>query len=209
MNEPDYPKPDKRLFDVDERTPDAVAHVGGWDTYTQFRVYAHGYQDAADKLVDMAIRSGMVTTRNAYVYPIIFLYRQFVELTIKAIYVEFSQDPEDAVKSTFKTVGHNLVKMWHAVRPLPQGMPSPETLTVIDHYVREFQDGDPRSFTFRYPTTKDLDQVLETDHAIDLAVLRDRIGELGRLLGQIEGRLEAQRDGDAEPPLYAVYPTRP
>lgn len=121
-----------------------------------------GYKQAADSLV--SIIESQDGDWGILAYPILFLYRQHIELAMKAamswIYAYERQGVELGVGSTEpKQVeptgyGHDLSEAWSYLRPKLEDLDLPldSRLTdraegVINWIVRR----DPQSMTFRYP----------------------------------------------------------
>ena len=77
-NDLPWPKPGDRLFISDE--PDFLnnAFLG-----SNWIVYADGYMQAADNLVKQLLEDRH--SQDFLVYPIIFLYRHYIELCLKHI----------------------------------------------------------------------------------------------------------------------------
>lgn len=61
------------------------ACIDNWNK--DFWIYASGYKKAADVLVDniMSLASGTRNPIDYLVFPIVFLYRQYIELTLKQV----------------------------------------------------------------------------------------------------------------------------
>jgi hypothetical protein len=116
-------------------------------------VYAIGYKRAADILVSEV--DSRPRHQDMLVYPILFLYRHYLELTLKNLmrkcWMLFSEDSSDNLDS------HDLRRYWQ----IEQGLiirVSPETSTEdlrpIARLIDEFCKHDPVSFAFRYPVSK-------------------------------------------------------
>ena len=112
-------------------------------------LYIEGYKNAADHLVDCAVKTypaGMA------VYPIVFLYRQYIELQLK-----------DMLQMLYKyhtlpckiPITHDLIQIWCKVRHFMERID--KSFWGIEYYdhievrIREFDLIDKRSFSFRYP----------------------------------------------------------
>jgi hypothetical protein len=113
-----------------------------WDAY------ALGYRLAADLLAE---HIGETPYHSSLLgYPILFLYRQYLELRIKELGVAAA---ELLAWEYEVPAHHNLLKLWESVRSaLDEVFPeSAEHLEAVEERIREFCDVDPGSYTFRYP----------------------------------------------------------
>ena len=142
---PDRPSNDDGLFDAKEGC-DSNAYLGtgagDWDAYAQ------AFKLAAETLVEHIGESRMHL--DLLVFPIVFLYRQYLELRLKDLIQETTGlDNED--RDT-----HDLTRLWRKVRPeLQKVFPtSTADFDVAEQKIKQFTTVDPGSFTFRYPEDK-------------------------------------------------------
>jgi hypothetical protein len=113
---------------------------------------ATSYKGGADALAHAA-RKGDATL-DCVILPIVFLYRQYLELSIKDL-VETTRAIEE--DSSGYPKHHNLKELWtEAKRLIKQhyGEDTPPEIDYIDPCIEEFHQHDPESFSFRYPTDK-------------------------------------------------------
>jgi hypothetical protein len=118
-----------------------------------WNLYATGYKEAADILSERVLNSRQLT--DALVYPIIFLYRHYLELRLKELINSgqalLGQTPD------LKHV-HNLGSLWSICRRIFEqvwpGSPV-DDLNKIEECVKQLATIDPQSMSFRYPVTKD------------------------------------------------------
>lgn len=175
----ELPKKDEKLF-KDGGNYYEFAHFGWGSTETEFYGYMKGYKESADLLVNSSVASRDISMLDTSVFPILFLYRQYLELAMKSIFLRFSEDNLGDKEDTIKKSSHNLMSIWNKVKPIlePLGSEDKEMLVTVEEYIKEFHQFDKSSFTFRYPITKELDRVLTSEKRINLINLRDRIEEL-------------------------------
>ena len=84
-----YPQKDDKLF-IDETD----SSKGAWikNPAGGFFLYSEGYKNAGNLLLDKCLEQGSDNyTRNSLVYPMIFNYRQYIELTLKNLIVEIKK----------------------------------------------------------------------------------------------------------------------
>jgi len=121
-------------------------------------IYQDGYRQAALHLVEYVCDKG--SSQVLLVYPIIYLYRHHIELTLKSIigtsYCLLGQSSKSDVLTK-----HDLSKLWALARPLldpicklagESAFPS-EDIEGIDSYIRQIHEHDPNGQHFRYATT--------------------------------------------------------
>ena len=113
-----------------------------WDAYAQ------GYRLAADLLSGHIAESPYHSSLLGY--PIVFLYRQYLELRIKELGLAAA---EFLAKEYAVPTDHNLLKLWQGVRADLHEVfaESAEDLEAVEERIEEFCSVDPSSYTFRYP----------------------------------------------------------
>lgn len=117
-------------------------------TEGSFHLYAEGYRTAVDLLV------GSVKTthrkQDVLVYPIVFLWRQYVELRLKEMLLAGRYLADQKVNR----LDHKIMPLWTEVRKHLTELEE-DTDGVYDateHILLQLDQLDPDSFTFRYPT---------------------------------------------------------
>lgn len=195
-----WPKKGQKLFKSSSNYFQ-YAHFGWGDVDQQFYGYIKGYKEAADNLVEIAINSNRIATLDTHVYPIIFLYRQFLELAMKSIYLSYSEHSMKEKIKTIKDVNHDLLKVWGTIKPLIQDSNSKDdtdTVKVVEDYITQFHEFDKSSFRFRYPIDKKLNPVLDEEQFIDLLNLKQRMDELDNFFSGVDGHLNAIKESKYE-----------
>lgn len=200
MSELPWPKKGKKLF-IEGGNYHEFSHFGWGDVETQFFGYMEGYKCAADELIDNAINSGDIKTLDTFIFPICFLYRQYIELAMKYIFLYYSGFKRNEKTSAIKDVSHDLLKIWRKIKPLVLEETSneeKEDIEAVEGYILQFDKFDKSSFTFRYPINKDLQGVLSKEMRINLVNLKECIDELHSFFGGCTGKLDAIAEFKAE-----------
>lgn len=165
-------------------------------SHDEWDLYAQGYKLAADVLVQHVVAEQ--TDQDALVYPIAFLYRQYLELSLKELIRLGSQllgTPDDLPHH------HDLRELWRECRRImeqvwPRG-PS-DDLDAVEERINEFTSTDPASTGFRYPTDKSGSASLPELRHVNLRNLSDVMAGVHSLLdGAITGiseYLDAKRE---------------
>lgn len=120
-------------------------------------LYAAGYFEAARILVEhVRVKR---RDQDSLIYPIVFLYRQYLELTLKNLLEWAASYVGEPIHSNFN---HSLLSPWKALPGLCRLMDS-ETGQValsnaarseIDRLLSEFDALDRTSYAFRYPVDR-------------------------------------------------------
>jgi len=136
---------------------------------------AKGYRQAAELLTQcLGDRKGDL---DFLVYPIVFLWRHYLELELKVLR-QALQGKGD--------LHHKLILLWQECRSLlERHVCSPDSgdLDKIEGRIREFQDIDPDSMAFRYTKHKKTGRSIVPGKHIDL-------GRLFNLMREIADQLE-------------------
>jgi hypothetical protein len=121
------------------------------DGFTRLVLMMEGYKEAADLMVEATAENRRM--RDILVFPIIFNYRQFVELSLKYQLATFG--PAVGVEPNWRT--HDLVELWGAFLEMLEryGTPDPdEADPIVGEIVLEFAKIDPGSYSYRYPVDR-------------------------------------------------------
>lgn len=148
-----------------------------------------GYKLAADLLVEQAEAQG--SRRRKLVYPIVFCYRRYLELTLKAVLQHYG--PLGDLTSSW--THHSLEDLWRDYRSLLRavdgGNSEDQGTGAVEQCVAEFAKIDPASDAFRYPTRR-RGQPFGTELVmLDLISLRDTMQGIENYFLTVEGFLDS------------------
>ncbi len=113
-------------------------------------IYAEGYKKAGDHLVQYVVDSNC--DQDFLIYPVVFLYRQYLELRLKELLLVSSKlyDQEVNVPKD-----HDLLSLWRRVRPnIEKTFPDSQKegyYERIEDRIKELCGVDLGSYAFRYP----------------------------------------------------------
>jgi hypothetical protein len=171
-------------------------------------LYTAGYKRAGDALVDEAARDRV--DNDILVYPIVFCYRQYLELLLKGLLAETSlyMDLAEPVKAA-----HPLLPLWEPLRVRLRELAGDEgdDLATADDVLAWFDSVDRGSYAFRYATTPQgqpsfPEKRLRIINLRDLAEVVSRVGVfLERHYDQISGAREARDEARDEARADADY----
>ena len=198
-----WPTRGKQLF-VEGGNPDEFSHIGWGDMLTQFNGYASGYKFAADQLIEKFTPTVQHNILDTILFPICFLYRQYLELTMKSILLQYSEITASEIKEIFKNINHNLPQMWNNIKPILSNSElklDGKDILIVEEYINQFHRMDKSSYNFRYPVTKELATNFTSEKRINLPNLRIRMDELESffigcmgMLDQISGLKNTQTE---------------
>lgn len=158
-----------------------------WDLYTE------GFKKAGFYLINDIINNinsdERATDIDEVIYPICFLFRHYVEIRIKSIFVEYYGD--DKTNKIIKSCSHGLEDMWRYLEKIYRDKYGKdikeENIEQIKSYILEFNSSDPNSFAFRYPTTKKGDESLKLSR-ISYSNLKEKMEYLSNCLDNLYWR---------------------
>jgi hypothetical protein len=169
----------------------------------RWSVYATGYKDAADIVVEQV--KATQRHQDFLVYPIMFLYRQSLELTIKNLirraWLLLDEDETDDLAQ------HDIQKYWTLCQALLDRVSPGDSTEQLDHIgrlINDFCKHDPLSFAFRYPVskpqkkTKERTPTLAGLKEINLRNVKDVMDKIAGLLGGAEAQIDYYLDLKAD-----------
>ncbi|MFB2937891.1 hypothetical protein ACE1B6_21800 [Aerosakkonemataceae cyanobacterium BLCC-F154] len=166
-----------------------------------FDVMAEGYYNGADILVKHVIENG--TGQDTLVYPIVFLYRQHLELRFKEIIREgwlLLNEGQDF------PITHDLQILWGLVKKVIEKLWPDEEKTqeegLIEHIVNDFSTLDGQSFSFRYPEDKEGNNPLAGLQYINIRHLSEMLKEAYNFLYGVSAAIVHYRSLASE---YSSY----
>jgi hypothetical protein len=141
-----------------------------------------GYKRAADELVESAVADPAI--KPVLVYPIIYCYRQFIELSLKNQLSKFGSTA--ALSSNRIMRSHDLKKLLSNYLKLDSDRVT-NALTqrevgYLIGLIKDLHKIDPQSFTFRYPDGRDNLSEFMSTNKVDLLNIREVMGAIATLL---------------------------
>jgi HEPN domain-containing protein len=142
-------KGDTVFWDADRQRLRATLVSTRWAGPFEFGLMAGGYKEASDALIKHLEASGR---NDSLVYPILFGYRQYLELRIKALtqLVNRWDDADEEFKRT-----HDLQRLWKNIRSrLAEELQDEDrdAFQAAEALIMEFHELDPKSDRLRYPS---------------------------------------------------------
>jgi len=160
-------------------------------------LYAVGYKRAADKLAIEVVESHQY--QDTLVYPIVFLYRQYIELRLKEVIREGRKLLEE--RGEYPT-HHKVDLLWAGAKTIIEKVFEEDeekpNFSLVEHVISEFSAYDPGSFSFRYPTDKDGNNPLENLTHINIRHLADTINSVSEVVDAASLGISVYRDWQNE-----------
>lgn len=174
-----FEKEENKLFS-ESQIDDINAEIKGDSISSQFSNYLHGYREAADIIVKIALINGNEQTKGELIFPICFLYRQYIELTLKDLYLYYSMDSEEEKNAFMRNTNHKLINFWNdkivtLIKPLLVNKNEKKDFNFVSKYINEFSEIDIDSFVFRYPINKKRTLYHKKPRKINILALMERM----------------------------------
>jgi HEPN domain-containing protein len=142
-------------------------------TRNDWDLYAVGYKKAADMLIEQIVadNNSSRASLDTIIYPIVFLYRQYLELRLKQLIIEYHK-LDDRNVDLPKT--HKLDMLWSTARNLIEEIDTENASNSADMFhevellIEQFSAIDPSSTGFRYPVDKNNNLSLPGLHHINV-----------------------------------------
>lgn len=185
LRQPELPSESDRLFESEgEWWAQAILHF----TPDRWVLYAIGYKDAADILVDDCRQRDR--NQDALIYPVLFLYRHHLELSLKDLIVRGRKllDIDEPFPAH-----HKLNELWSTCDSLFDEIAPNDSMQErqnIGRLIDEFVKVDPLATAFRYPIDRDGSPSLPGVQHIDLLNVKRVIGRIAVILDGADAMID-------------------
>jgi ribosomal protein S8 len=200
----EFPKKGQKLF-IESGDYHKFSHFAWGNINDQFYGYISGYKKSADLIIKNALKCKDILILDTCIFPACFLYRQYIELTLKDMYLSYSEENKEEKIEAIKRISHNLHSIWIKVKPLIlKYFPDDniDTLQAVEDYLIQFINEDSNSFSFRYPITKDLRLVHTKERRINIENLAKRMNELESFFSAVSTAIGVMKDFEDEMKRY-------
>ncbi len=188
----------KSLFET--RPSTKLSQIGWGKSELRLMGYYLGYKNGADALVEKILNDDSSKSYDTLIYPVLFLYRHYLELVLKYIYIVFSNESTENKIKFIKAVSHDINKVWQ--QKVKQILKNNEVcdvdIDVAENYINEFSLKDENSFYFRYPFDKHLNMVINHEQWIDIENFKDIMDEIYLFFETCINTLHAEKDIENE-----------
>jgi hypothetical protein len=164
-----YPEKGDKLFREDCEDWHYNAVIGHYGPEKGWGAYSEGYKIAGDILVRYVIENSR--HQDLLIYPIVFNYRQWLELTLKMIIRDGNVLLENDIDFP---ITHELGRLWVLARKVILDLgdtiglneSGKEIIDITEEITRELDVKDSGSFVFRYPEDIKKEPSIATGHEI-------------------------------------------
>lgn len=171
---------------------------------TDWHPYIQGYHRAADVLVKNIVEEDRFNV-DYLVYPIIFLYRQYLELQLKAIILDGNQLFDRVCEPPI--THHDILSLWTQCRRIfKEACAECPELGAVENCIKEFCMLDKSSMAFRYPVDKKENPSLpNVPNLINVRHLADTMAKIINLLDCAHTEIQVRLDAKLEMNSYCRY----
>lgn len=159
----------------------------------QWMFYVEGYRIAAEKLIENVLTTQ--TERDTLIYPIVFLYRHYIEIQLKEI---IQTGSEYLGKKKKQVKGHILYPLWLEAKNIIDEIWIADTNNVNINQTEEIIKAicaiDTKSDAFRYPIDIKGKQTLTGITVVNLRELKESISPAIQFLDGVALGISALQD---------------
>ncbi len=196
MDDYSFPSLNDNLFISDKNYYNACLNFA----YDKRHLYAVGYKSAADILIEHIFNNQI--NQDVLIYPIVFLYRHYLELHLKKLINDGNKFLELPEKNWNH---HKINELWQECKKIiTQIFPNEinENINALELLINEFAQKDPISTSFRYPVDTKGNNPISDIKIINIKNLHEIMAKIDNLLCAISDNLEADQDYQNELKSY-------
>lgn len=167
------------------KAPDENSEIAS-DPFIRLVLMKEGYKKAADLMVKRTIEDWR--ERDLLVFPIIFNYRHFLELSLKYHLSTYGQGVDIAPNWN----SHDLVDLWKDFKKMlgRYGIDDPDEVDpVVKSIIVNYAKADPGSFSHRYPVDRQGNPLPVDQRELDLENLADVMSAVAGYFNGTDGYL--------------------
>lgn len=169
-----------------------------------FYPYTNSYLNVANqmkKFINEKLVVGSDNEKNILFFPMCYLYRNGIELAMKAILFEESGEDFNHRCKILKNNKHSIQALWRVVRPYAEkcsGTRGISYLNIVDEYVKQMQGIDSDASKFRYPVNKKFKLYFAQNKRFDFNIIGDFMEALINFCDGIDVALNNMNEVKAE-----------
>lgn len=174
--------------EMPENSDDMAYILWSEDSVFNFSNYSYAYRQAAEALYEQfKIHAGDYTIKDPMGITLTFMYRHYMELTTKFLYLKFipyikgRRLNEKELAVFIEHTSHNLNTIWIELKPvldeLSKKLENSFDIKAFGHYVSEFQRYDDSSMKMRYPVDNKGKAIETKSQRLDIKILHDYMAD--------------------------------
>lgn len=185
------------LFESAANSIGTINSYYGWegDILGLYNYYL-GYKKSADiiyqELKEASLKKEIEKT-DTLIFPLIYLYRQALELYLKFLYFKYSHIEGTGLKKILNK-NHDLKAIWSELKPILEfnlnEQQSNMDLLFIENYINQYSNYDPLSMRMRYPITKQLKLSNNKSCILDVENFNKQVNILFNYLLQVDNEID-------------------
>lgn len=202
--------------EIPENPDDMVYIMWSEDSVFNFSNYSYAYRQAAEALYEQFVsHNGDYAVKDPMGITLTFMYRHYMELTTKFLYLKFfpyvhGRRLSDAEISDFvKDTNHNLNEIWKMLKPLLMALSlklkNSFDIKAFGHYVSEFGHYDDSSMKMRYPIDKNGKAFEKQSQRLDIKILHDYMDDCMNRVDELVGQWDDQIYWDDDEELGNLF----
>ena len=171
-----------------EQCDDIVKVKNSNDLGTEFYIYSKNFNFAANQITDylltIAEKYNNPGKLDTWFFAIIYLYRQSLELILKAIIFSYVADEQKRIE-LLKDVKHDLIKCFRIItEDLKVGKTHEmlANLNWLDEFLDDISSMDRKSDMFRYPFNHKMDIFFKEQTHVDILLVKQNLNTAYQIL---------------------------
>ena len=185
--------------------PDDIAYIQ-WseDSVFNFYNYCYAYRQTAEALYEQFVsHNGDYAMKDPIGITLTFIYRHYLELTTKYLYLKFTPYlqgrplSDDELACFIRDTQHNLSSIWIRLKPvldeLSKKLDCTFDINAFGHYISTFHRYDEFSMKMRYPVDKKGKPIETKSQRLDVKILHDYMegcmNEVDKLVSQWDAQI--------------------
>ena len=166
----------------------------------EFHRYAKFFLDTANIVIDYMIESPINSVKDHYFFPLIYLYRQSIELLLKGNVLKYTSSKSEQ-KEYFKLVGHNLSYSFEVFQAKCNCVNTTENEDILwlEEFINHITYTDSESDVFRYPFSNSGKKYFQETKTANLRYLKINFNTAYKIL------MDLDKDKCIEKTTYEHY----
>lgn len=204
MYEIQWPRLDADFRRVEKGSEYIIEFKNSENIESEFLNYAVNFHKAGNLIADYLIPERDNGKKDSWFFPMVYLYRQALELILKSIAFKSIKDMEQR-KEYLNNVGHNLNKCFDYVINNLNHECKCESIEWLEKYLNDITYVDRESDVFRYPFSNSGIKFFEKQVNVNLACLKTNMNTAFYILKDIYDEVDIKnKEYSAYKPIFLI-----